>query len=63
MRTNLHEQGKELIEMVQHVRDELANMLNKEANQLEDVKVARSDLADLFSQVALQLNREFDFPE
>ena len=63
LRTSLHEQGNELLEMVRSTRDELTTSITKEARELQDVKVARSDLAELFSEVALRLNREFDLPE
>jgi seryl-tRNA synthetase len=63
LRTSIHEQGNELLEMVRATRDELANSISAEARELQDVKVARSDLAELFSEVALRLNREFDLPE
>ena len=63
LRTSIHEQGNELLEMVRTSRDELANTISAEARELQDVKVARSDLAELFSEVALRLNRDFDLPE
>ncbi len=63
LRTSIHEQGNELLEMVRTTRDDLANTISEEARELQDIKVARSDLAELFSELALRLNRDFDLPE
>jgi len=63
LRTSLHEQGNELLDLVRTTRDELSTSINKEAKELQDIKVARSDLAELFSELALRLNRDFDLPE
>lgn len=62
LRSALQQQGAELGELVRRVRDEITESLNRQAAQLEDNKVAREDLAALFSEVALRLNREFDLP-
>ncbi len=63
LRTSIHEQGNELLEMVRTTRDDLANTISEETRELQDIKVARSDLAELFSELALRLNRDFDLPE
>jgi len=63
LRTSLHEQGNELLEMIRNAREELTSTIAKEARDLEDMKVARSDLAELFSEVALRLNRDFELPD
>jgi len=63
LRTSLHEQGNELLDMVRTTREDLSNTISAEARELQDIKVARSDLAELFSELALRLNRDFDLPE
>ena len=58
IRTTLHEQGNELLELIRNTRDELAASLQQESRDLQDSKVARTDLAELLSEVALRLNQE-----
>jgi len=58
IRSTLHEQGNELLELIRTTRDELASTLQQESRDLQDSKVARTDLAELLSEVALRLNKE-----
>jgi len=58
IRATMHEQANELLELVRSTRDEMANSINQEARDLRDSKVARTDLAELLSEVALRLNEE-----
>ncbi len=58
IRSTLHEQGNELLELIRTTRDELANNLQQESRDLQDSKVARTDLAELLSELALRLNQE-----
>lgn len=60
IRSTLHEQGNELLELIRSTRDELAASLQQESRDLNDSKVARTDLAELLSEVALRLNQEAD---
>ncbi|MBT8136472.1 MAG: hypothetical protein KJO54_05605 [Gammaproteobacteria bacterium] len=62
IRSALQEKSLELVQVIQQSRDEFNSMLSRQANQLEDRKVSREDLAALLSEVALRLNRELDLP-
>ncbi|MDH3588616.1 MAG: hypothetical protein OEQ74_04360 [Gammaproteobacteria bacterium] len=62
IRGALQEKSLELVQVIQQSRDEFNSMLSRQANQLEDRKVSREDLAALLSEVALRLNRELDLP-
>lgn len=58
IRATMHEQANELLELVRSTRDEMASSINQEARDLRDSKVARTDLAELLSEVALRLSQE-----
>lgn len=62
IRTALEQKSKELAGVIQQSREEFNAMLSRQANQLEDRKVGREDLAELLSELALRLNRELDLP-
>ena len=62
IRAALQEKSLELVQVIQQSRDDFNSMLSRQANQLEDRKVGREDLAALLSEVALRLNRELDLP-
>lgn len=62
IRSALQDKSRELVQVIQQSRDEFNAMLSRQANQLEDRKVGREDLAALLSEVALRLNRELDLP-
>ena len=63
MRAALHNTSAELGEAILSNRDQIEKSLNREANVLHDEKVSRVDMAELFSEVALRLKREFEIPE
>lgn len=63
MRADLHDQNVDLTGLVQQSREAVEARLEAEAGDLQDTKVAREDLAGLFSEVALRLKRDFDLPE
>ncbi len=63
IRGRLHEQATELLEAIRNNQASIESSLREESRRLGDEKVARSDLAGLFSEVALRLQREFDLPD
>ncbi len=63
LRSDLHDQNVDLTGLVQQSREAVEARLEAESRELEDSKVAREDLAGLFSEVALRLKRDFDLPE
>ncbi len=63
IRGRLHEQATELLEAMRNNQVAIETSLRDESRRLGDEKVARSDLAGLFSEVALRLQREFDLPD
>jgi thymidylate synthase len=62
-REALLEQSKSLLAEIQSVRTSLTDQLNKSIDNLEDNKIDRRSLADMFSEVAMRLNGEFQIPE
>lgn len=62
IRSQLHEQATELLEAIRNNQNAIENSLRDESRKLGDEKVARTDLAGLFSEVALRLQGEFDLP-
>ncbi|MDH3645211.1 MAG: hypothetical protein OER80_00370 [Gammaproteobacteria bacterium] len=62
IRGALQAKSLELINVIQQSRDDFNSMLSRQANQLEERKVGREDLAALLSEVAMRLNRELDIP-
>ncbi len=63
MRARIHEQANELLEAIRSNQVAIENSLRDESNRLGEEKVARSDLAGLFTEVAMRLQREFDLPD
>ncbi len=63
IRGRVHEQATELLEAMRNNQAAIETSLRDESRRLGDEKVARSDLAGLFSEVALRLQREFDLPD
>lgn len=63
IRGRLHEQATELLEAIRTNQAAIESSLRDESQRLGDEKVARSDLAGLFSEVALRLQREFELPD
>jgi DNA repair exonuclease SbcCD ATPase subunit len=62
-REALLEQSKSLLAEIQSVRTSLTEQLNKNTDKLEHNKTDRKALADMFSEVAMRLNGEFNLPE
>jgi len=62
-REALLEQSKTLLAEIQNVRTSLTEQLNKNTDKLDDEKTDRKGLADMFSELALRLNGEFNLPE
>ncbi len=63
LRSDFHDQTVDLTSAMQRDREQLEAKLDGEARELEDRKVAREDLAALFTELALRLKREFDLPD
>ena len=63
IRNSLHEQVTKLVDLVRTTREELASQLVDQSRELKESKVGRGDLADLLSEVALRLNRDFNLPD
>lgn len=63
MRAALHNTSAELGDAILSNREQIEKSLNQEASTLHDEKVSRTDMAELLSEVALRLKREFDVPE
>lgn len=60
IRSRLHEQSTELLELIRKAKEDLSANLQDEARQLRDAKVAREDLAALLQDMALHLSRDPD---
>ena len=63
IRGQLHSQQQELSSQLQQRTDELEQALRRSSETLDDVKLGRSDLAALFTEVSLRLNRELTLPD
>ncbi|NNF16164.1 MAG: hypothetical protein HKN70_05415 [Gammaproteobacteria bacterium] len=63
MRNRMHEQANELLETIRQTQESLESNLGQETRRLRDEKVAREDLAGLFTEVAMRLQRDFDLPD
>ena len=53
----------ELLDTLHQRHRELADSLERERARLQDEKTSRDEMAQLFSELALRLNRELDLPE
>jgi DNA anti-recombination protein RmuC len=62
LRQQMLEQAKTLNEELRRKYDELAQALAREADSLRHDKTDRAALADLFTELALRLNRDFKLP-
>lgn len=62
VREQVHEQGKRLAAELRQRHDEVQDRIDQEAGQLRGEKTGRDELAGLFSELALRLNRQFDLP-
>ncbi|MEM7081308.1 MAG: hypothetical protein AAF465_01020 [Pseudomonadota bacterium] len=63
MRGRMHEQATELLEAIRNNQAAIESSLRDESRKLGDEKVARTDLASLFTEVAMRLQRDFDLPD
>lgn len=54
--------NKDMRESLRSQRDELREAMDKSQKRLDDDKPARTELANLFSEFALRINKEFDLP-
>lgn len=63
MRGLIHEKTTELLEAISNNKTAIETSLRDESRRLGDEKVARGDLAGLFTEVAMRLQREFDLPD
>jgi len=62
-REALLEQSKILLAEIQNVRTSLIEQMGKNNATLEDNKTDRKALADMFNEVAMRLNGDFNIPE
>ncbi len=62
-RESLLEQSKTLLAEIQSVRTSLIEQMDKNNAALEDNKTDRKALADMFSEVAMRLNGDFNIQE
>lgn len=63
IRGELRDQASELLDSLYQRHRELSESLERERARLQDEKTSRDEMAQLFSELALRLNREFDLPE
>lgn len=63
VRETLHEQCTDLTAQIRENRDQLQASLQKEAAALADVKLGREDMAELLTEVAMRLNKDFKLPK
>lgn len=63
IRTRMHEQATELLNTIRDNHSTIETSLRDESRRLGDEKVARGDLANMLSEVALRLQREFELPD
>ena len=63
LRNLLHDQGEELTAQIREAHSELQAALHREAASLGDTKLAREDLAELLTEVAMRLNKDFKLPK
>jgi len=63
LRDALLEQSKSLLSEIQSVRNTLSASLDKSTEELRDDKADRRALADMFSEIAMRLNGDFQLPE
>ncbi len=62
LRDQILEQSKSLTSDMRQKYDELSAALDREANELRNDKTDRSALADMFTELAMRLNNEFNLP-
>jgi len=62
-RDALLEQSKSLLAEIQNVRNTLTESIDKSTQELREDKTDRKGLADMFSEVAMRLNGEFNISD
>ena len=63
LRHHILEQANQLRDEMQQSQAEMQAMVEREAQELRDVKADRAALGDLFMEMAMRLNEEFQLPE
>jgi archaellum component FlaC len=63
LRNSLLDQAEDLAAQLQEVRTQLQEALEKEAASLQNEKLNREDMAALFTEVAMRLNKDFKLPK
>lgn len=63
LRDDMHQTAKKTLKQLQDQADDTAAALDRESHELRDSRPAREELASLFNEFALRLNREFDLPD
>ena len=63
LRDGLHDQVEELTALIRETQAQLQSALQKETDELRDVKLAREDMAELLTEVAMRLNKDFKLPK
>jgi hypothetical protein len=63
LRQHILDQANNLRDEMKQNQGELREALDKEAQELRDVKVDRAALGDLFMEVSMRLNDQFQLPE
>jgi hypothetical protein len=63
LRSHVLEQTKALMDEIQTNRDSVLGMLERRVLELRNSKTDRAALAELLSEVAMRLNREFRIPD
>ena len=63
LRTALHDQAEDLTAQISEARSVVQAALQKEAEELQDKKLAREDMAELLTEMALRLNKDFKLPK
>lgn len=63
IRETLNEQVNELTTLLRQAQEQLQADIDRETGELASAKVAREDLAALFTEVAMRLNKDFKLPK
>lgn len=63
LRDGLSAQAKDLSEQLRQAREDQRQALERESTRLNDEKTGREELAQLFTETALRLQRQFELPE
>lgn len=63
LHTSLHDQAEDLAAQIRKTRSQLLAALQEETAELRDTQLAREDMAELLTEVALRLNKDFKLPK